>query len=140
MNDKYTNKQTQKQYQTQPVTTMATVRDDCIYNCSLLIEARGLLSKYFFMLRLVIMCLQFAMETNYLHIWPRDEFMLIALPNVQDKSFVVTLFMPFAIYDNLKTDKDVVAFFQDKFPDALQLIGRSAVCALGTTFCNENDD
>jgi len=69
------------------------------------------------------------METNYLHIWPREDFMLIALPNVKDKSFVVTLFMPFVIFDNLKTDKDVVAFFQDKFPDALQLIGRSAVCA-----------
>ena len=24
---------------------------------------------------------EFLMETNYLHIWPRKEFMLIALPN-----------------------------------------------------------
>jgi len=69
--------------------------------------------------------MQFAMETNYLHIWPRDDFMLIALPNVKDNSFVVTLFMPFIIYDGLKTDQDVLAFFCDKFPDALQLIGRS---------------
>ena len=35
----------------------------------------------------------FAMPANYLHIWPRGHFMMIALPN-QDKSFTVTLFMP----------------------------------------------
>ena len=65
------------------------------------------------------------METNYLHIWPREEFMLIALPNVKDRSFVVTLFMPFDIFDRLNdADGDVVAFFGEKFPDALQLIGR----------------
>ena len=37
--------------------------------------------------------LQFAMPPNYLHIWPRGQFMMIALPN-QDKSFTVSLFMP----------------------------------------------
>lgn len=26
--------------------------------------------------------LQFAMEPNYLHIWPRNTFMMIALPNL----------------------------------------------------------
>ena len=26
--------------------------------------------------------LQYAMEPNYLHIWPRDTFMMIALPNM----------------------------------------------------------
>jgi len=70
--------------------------------------------------------MQFAMETNYLHIWPREEFMLIALPDVRDNSFVLTLFMPFVIFDRLQTDKDVLTFFEDKFPDALQLIGRLA--------------
>jgi len=76
----------------------------------------------------VLCAAQFAMETNYLHIWPREEFMLIALPNVEDNSFVLTLFMPFVIFDSLKTDNDVLSFFRDKFPDALQLIGRSTVC------------
>jgi len=66
------------------------------------------------------------MEANYLHIWPREEFMLIALPDVRDNSFVLTLFMPFDIFDRLTTDRDVVSFFHDTFPDALQLIGRSA--------------
>ena len=36
---------------------------------------------------------EFQMEKNALHIWPRGEYMLIALPNV-DGSFTVTLFLP----------------------------------------------
>jgi len=66
------------------------------------------------------------METNYLHIWPREEYMLIALPDVRDHSFVLTLFMPFTMFHRLNNDTDtVLTFFNDKFPDALQLIGRS---------------
>jgi kynurenine 3-monooxygenase len=67
---------------------------------------------------------EFAMEANYLHIWPREEFMLIALPNVKDQSFVSTLFMPFEMFDSLRTDQDVLRFFDDTFPDAVPLIGR----------------
>ena len=33
------------------------------------------------------------MEANFLHIWPRGQFMMIALPN-RDKTFTLTLFMP----------------------------------------------
>ena len=36
----------------------------------------------------------FALEKHALHIWPRGNFMLIALPNL-DGSFTVTLFLPF---------------------------------------------
>ena len=35
----------------------------------------------------------YRIEPNALHIWPRGNFMLIALPN-QDGSFTVTLFLP----------------------------------------------
>ena len=56
-----------------------------------------------------------------LHIWPRGDFMLIALPN-KDKSFTVTLFMPNEQYERIKTDADVVAFFQRYFKDALPLM------------------
>ncbi len=45
----------------------------------------------------------FAMEVNALHIWPRKDYMLIALPNL-DKSFTCTLFFPFegeASFSNL---------------------------------------
>lgn len=62
------------------------------------------------------------MEVNYLHIWPRDEFMMIGLPNL-DKSFTGTLFMPFEFFDELKTRADALKFFQDKFPDSIELFG-----------------
>jgi len=65
---------------------------------------------------------EFAMAVNYLHIWPRQTFMLIALPN-QDRSFTCTLFLPFDQFDNLKTKEDVLNFFQAEFPDFLFLMG-----------------
>nr|KAG5698095.1 hypothetical protein BaRGS_031785 [Batillaria attramentaria] len=65
---------------------------------------------------------EFAMEINYLHIWPRNEFMMIALPNL-DKSFTTTLFMPFELYDSLKTEEQLMQFFHDKFPDSIPLLG-----------------
>ncbi|CAD7077183.1 unnamed protein product [Hermetia illucens] len=65
---------------------------------------------------------QFAMPHNYLHIWPRGEFMMIALPN-QDKTWTVTLFMPFKKFEDLKSACDLVQFFDENFPDAIPLIG-----------------
>lgn len=64
----------------------------------------------------------FAMPPNHLHIWARDEFMMIALPN-QDKTFTLTLFMPFDIFDSIQTEKDLLAFFTKHFPDSIDLIG-----------------
>lgn len=63
-------------------------------------------------------------EKEALHIWPRGGFMLIALPNT-DGSFTVTLFMPKSgknSFESLATADDVVAFFQQEFPDTLPLI------------------
>ncbi|XP_053461699.1 kynurenine 3-monooxygenase isoform X2 [Nycticebus coucang] len=68
----------------------------------------------------------FAMEPNYLHIWPRNTFMMIALPN-KNKSFTCTLFMPFEEYEKLLTSSDVLDFFQKYFPDAIPLIGETAL-------------
>lgn len=65
---------------------------------------------------------KFAMEIQYLHIWARDEYMMIALPN-KDKTYTVTLFMPFEIFKSLKMGPDVLKFFKDNFPDALPLLG-----------------
>ncbi|KAJ6665370.1 hypothetical protein lerEdw1_004419 [Lerista edwardsae] len=65
----------------------------------------------------------FAMEPNYLHIWPRNTFMMIALPNL-DKSFTCTLFMPFDDFDKLTTEDQVLDFFQIYFPDSIPLIGK----------------
>lgn len=62
---------------------------------------------------------------NALHIWPRGEDMLIALPNL-DGSFTVTLFLPYSnsdyCFDNLITAEKVEEYFQKEFPDALELI------------------
>lgn len=64
------------------------------------------------------------MDKNVLHIWPRNTFMMIALPNAEDNSFVVTLFMPFEIFESLKSDQDLIQLFEKYFPDALPLIGK----------------
>ena len=65
----------------------------------------------------------FAIEKNALHIWPRGEYMLIALPNL-DASFTVTLFLPFEgntySFEQLDSDKKITSFFKDVFPDALK--------------------
>ncbi|MEQ9403173.1 MAG: FAD-dependent monooxygenase [Cyclobacteriaceae bacterium] len=66
----------------------------------------------------------FGLEPNYLHIWPRGNFMLIALPN-RDKTFTCTLFFPFEgdpSFESLKTRDEVSAFFKTWFKDALELI------------------
>ncbi|CAG0882078.1 unnamed protein product [Cyprideis torosa] len=70
---------------------------------------------------------EFAMEPNYLHIWPRDNFMLIALPN-QDRSWTVTLFMSFQMFQPLHNEKALLAFFSEHFQDALELIGAERLC------------
>ncbi|XP_046737515.1 kynurenine 3-monooxygenase [Diprion similis] len=65
---------------------------------------------------------QFAMAKNNLHIWPRGEFMMIALPN-QDGSYTVTLFAPFATFNSLKTPRKLLDFFKEQFADAVPLLG-----------------
>jgi kynurenine 3-monooxygenase len=92
----------------------------------------------------------FQMEKNALHIWPRKEYMLIALPNL-DGSFTCTLFFPFeahlparagtdgddprlndsvgqavgrgdASFSKLDTKEKVKVFFEQTFPDAVPLM------------------
>lgn len=66
----------------------------------------------------------FRMEKNALHIWPRDEYMMIALPNL-DGSFTCTLFFPFegeVSFNSLKTKEQVLGFFETQFPDAIPLM------------------
>jgi hypothetical protein len=70
---------------------------------------------------------QYAMEINYLHIWARNEYMMIALPNY-DKSFTVTLFMPFDIFKTLTTETAVLDFFKTNFADSIPLLGEYVDC------------
>lgn len=63
-------------------------------------------------------------EKNALHIWPRHNYMMIALPNI-DGSFTCTLFFPFdgdPSFASLKTEAEVEAFFKAQFPDAIALM------------------
>jgi kynurenine 3-monooxygenase len=64
---------------------------------------------------------EFLMQKNALHIWPRGSFMMIALPNPEG-DFTCTLFVPFEIFDRIKTDEDVVNFFQTEFADAVPMM------------------
>jgi len=66
---------------------------------------------------------EFAMPANYLHIWPRGTYMMIALPN-QDKSWTVTLFMPFHIFGTLSTPEILLNFFKENYSDTIELIGK----------------
>ena len=68
----------------------------------------------------------FRIEPNALHIWPRGNYMCIALPN-DEKTFTVTLFLPnegdpsFATVNN---GAGARTLFQRDFADALPLIPR----------------
>jgi len=64
------------------------------------------------------------LESNALHIWPRGNYMLIALPNV-DGTFACILFLPFEGQDSfaqLTTHSAVVKFFEARFPDVIPLL------------------
>ncbi len=66
----------------------------------------------------------FALNKEALHIWPRKNFMLIALPNA-DNSFTLTLFLAFkgAIsFEHLNTDTEIMEFCNTYFTDAVPLM------------------
>lgn len=89
---------------------------------------------------------QHLISKDYLHIWPRGDYMLIALPNL-DGSFTVTLFLSYEEgkynFQNLTTEEAIKDFFKTQFPDALALIPNIAdeffnnpTGALGTVKCS----
>lgn len=64
------------------------------------------------------------LDKNSFHIWPRQEFMLIAMPNTNG-SFTCTLFMPFEGENSFEslTDKETLeAFFTKHFPATQEVI------------------
>lgn len=69
----------------------------------------------------------FKMAPNYLHIWPRGQFMMIALPNM-DHSFTCTLFMPYEIIESIRNPHNrAIEFFTNFFPDAIDLFGETSL-------------
>lgn len=64
------------------------------------------------------------LEINALHIWPRGNYMLIALPNV-DGTFACILFLPFEgpdSFERLTTPAEVKQFFETQFADVVPLL------------------
>ncbi len=83
---------------------------------------------------------------NALHIWPRGENMLIALPNL-DGSFTVTLFLAYEggkyNFNNLTHPQIVEDYFKSDYPDAYKLMPHlkdeffvNPTAALGTIRCS----
>jgi kynurenine 3-monooxygenase len=91
----------------------------------------------------------FRMDAGALHVWPREGFMLIALPN-PGGDFTLTLFLACEgepSFASLDSDKKVRKFFVENFADAVPLIGdlagawkRNPVGMLGTVRCNHWHD
>ena len=66
----------------------------------------------------------YQMDPNALHIWPRKNMMLIALPN-NDKTFTCTLFMKKSgenSFETLNSKEAIFIFFEKNFIDILTLI------------------
>ena len=66
----------------------------------------------------------FALDEQALHIWPRGESMMIALPN-PDGSFTGTLYWPRTgpnSFEGCRTDDEVRARFERDYPDARALM------------------
>ncbi len=87
----------------------------------------------------------FALKSNALHIWPRNSFMLIALPNF-DRSFTLTLFYPLKgknSFAELNSREKVLSFFKQNFgdvykeiPDLVQQFTQNPTSSLVTIKCN----
>lgn len=70
----------------------------------------------------------FQLEANALHIWPRGDYMCIALPN-DERTFTVTLFLPNkgkTSFATIANGEDAQALFARDFADALPLIPKLA--------------
>ena len=86
----------------------------------------------------------FRIEKHALHIWPRGNYMLIALPN-NDGSFTCTLFFPMTgspSFEELQNDDLIQQFFDKQFGDAVPYLDNlvhefksNPVGKLGTLTC-----
>jgi kynurenine 3-monooxygenase len=63
---------------------------------------------------------EFALDPDALHIWPRGESMMIALPNL-DRSFTCTLFWTAEQFAAPRTPAQIVDHFRAHYPDVVPL-------------------
>lgn len=61
------------------------------------------------------------LDPNALHIWPRQQFMLIALANPEG-DFTATLFAPSDTFEALSSPEQVESFFDAEFPEFAALV------------------
>lgn len=64
------------------------------------------------------------MASDTLHIWPRKDYMMIALPN-PDGTFTCTLFLAFqgeTSFESVKSPAEIKAFFEEIFPDLIPMM------------------
>ncbi len=80
----------------------------------------------------------YQLDASALHIWPRGNFMMMALPN-RAGSFTVTLYLPnegTVSFASLAAPGAMTKFFEKQFPDALNLVddleGTNAKNPVGT--------
>ncbi|KAI9659717.1 MAG: kynurenine 3-monooxygenase, mitochondrial precursor [Alyxoria varia] len=83
---------------------------------------------------------EFRLSHEHLHIWPKGDFMFIAIPNRSDRSFTCTLFMPGSLFSDLDAqdaadtesngtspveEPAIASFFRENFPSVIEqgLIG-----------------
>ncbi|HJQ68348.1 MAG TPA: NAD(P)/FAD-dependent oxidoreductase [Blastocatellia bacterium] len=66
----------------------------------------------------------FQMNEAGLHLWPRGNYMLMAMPN-SDRSFTCTCILPFEgenSFASIRTEADVMALFKSQFSDVVPLL------------------
>lgn len=63
----------------------------------------------------------YKIDEKALHIWPRGEHMLMALPN-NDGSFTMTVYLPEQWFERFESATDVKAYFQEYYSDAISLM------------------
>jgi kynurenine 3-monooxygenase len=77
---------------------------------------------------------RFKLRSDSLHIWPRGDFMVIALPN-PGGDFTATVFIrmkpdlavsPYS-FETLDNDEKVLKFFQTEFPDFYKITGKDVI-------------
>ena len=67
---------------------------------------------------------KWVLDENALHIWPRKQYMLMALANM-DGGFTCTLFLPFKgaySFEALQSKEELLAFFKEKFNDVIPIM------------------
>tara|TARA_Y100000996_G_scaffold147177_1_gene113280 strand:+ start:1229 stop:2569 length:1341 start_codon:yes stop_codon:yes gene_type:complete len=67
---------------------------------------------------------EYQLDPNSLHIWPRRDMMMIALPNL-DYSFTCTLFMKSSgenSFEDISDNQKLLTFFENNFNDTIPLI------------------